>query len=300
MNSTDLYAMCQKVSAKINAFCPLALTQPVSVFGISAVHLETKYLNQWCFHQHQFDELNFILSGKATYCFENGEKTTIQANQWLLVPSGQSHRIFQADQNTLKVSVLFSFSKKENKYMHTYLENRMKRHTFFAGSTSERLMKNIYSICENVSAKDTIHQTLVWNDIVSLIFNVIGEIHSQKRAEAFTAPLPQTDDQRYIAAIQYIKDNCLRPVRVSEVATHCSISQKQLNRLFQNYLQCSVVQYIQQQRLSAAQKKLLSDNRPLYLVSNELGFCDEFYFSRFFTKMMKISPMHYREIHNTK
>ena len=47
-------------------------------------------------------------------------------------------------------------------------------------------------------------------------------------------------------------------------------------------------------------KQVINDDRPLYLVSQELGFCDEFYFSRFFTKMTNMSPSQYREINKEK
>lgn len=297
MSFEDLYPILQKAMDKLNGFRPPAFTQPVSLFGITAVYLNTQYLNQWCYHKHKFDELNFIFSGKAMYCFENGKQITISENEWILIPNGQSHRIFQADKKTLKISILFSFSHKENKNLYTYYENIIKGLAFLHGNISESFVENMNYICQNVFFRDVSHQVLAWNGIVSLIFGVVGKIHSQKKQEEPNY-LDPSDDQRYIRAVQFIKDNRFRPIHVPEVATHCNISQKQLNRLFQHHLQCSVVQFIQQQRLIAAQHMLLSDDRPLYLISSELGFCDEFYFSRFFQKMMKISPTQYRDIHN--
>lgn len=299
MNSTDLYAMAQKEIAKINIFRLPALTQPVSVFGISAVRLGKQYLNQWCFHKHQFDELNFILSGEATYCFENGKQVTVSEDGWILIPTGQSHRILDAAQNALKFSVLFTYPE-DSPHLNGSFASITAGSPFFTGTVSDSLMGNMSFIFQNVIHKDIFHRMAIWSNVVSMIFGITGEIHPRNVPEGADQRSPFPDDQRYLAAVQYIRDNCYRPVRVPEVATHCNLSQKQLNRLFRDQCQCSVIQYIQQQRLAAAQKELLANNRPLYLISNELGFCDEFYFSHFFTKMMKISPTQYREIHHVQ
>jgi AraC-like DNA-binding protein len=214
----------------------------------------------------------------------------------MLLPLNKSHRIIHARGDAVKITFLFSFDEKECGSMKTLFDCIVEKHSFIVGDTNDTHIFHIENICNTLREKTPISPMLCWNKTATLIFSVIQSIYVQNRTNiSYSSDLSEMwADSRYIAAKQFIHDNSMRHLTVSEVSEHCHISPKQLNRIFQKESGQTISQYIQEQRIEMMKKQLANDDRPLYLISYELGFCDEFYFSRFFTKMTNMSPSQYR------
>ncbi len=80
------------------------------------------------------------------------------------------------------------------------------------------------------------------------------------------------------------------------VADHLHIPLYRLNREYKQDTGITITQYIHSQILSKASIMLLLTKKTIKEISYELGFTDEFYFSRFFKKEMNYSPREYRLI----
>ena len=302
MNTTELCELVLANIQQINTFQPLNLTTPISIFTFSSINLSNKYIQRWDFHKHTYSELHFILKGEVDYQFENSESVTVSKNQWLLLPSEKSHRIISARNDAVKMTFLFSFDAKDCNNIKTLFEHIVDNRSFVTGSIDDMHISHIENICNTLREKTPLTPVLCWNETATLIFSVIQSIYVQYKTDALHSAYSSeiSTDPRYIAAKQFIKDNSIRPITVSEVSEHCHISPKQLNRIFKKESAQTISQYIQEQRMLMIKKYVANDDRPLYLVSQELGFCDEFYFSRFFTKMTNMSPSHYRDMNKGK
>ena len=302
MNTSELCELVLANIQQINTFQPLELTSPISIFTFSSIKLSDKYIQRWSLHKHTYNELHFILNGEVDYQFEHGESVTVSKNQWLLLPMEKSHRIMRARGEAVKMTLLFSFESDDCSNMKTLFEHIIQNRLYITGSIDEIHISHIESICSYLREKTTLSPMLCWSTSATLIFSVIQSTYAQHKSSlSSSAYLPDAStDPRFIAAKQFIKDNSMRPVTVSEASEHCHISPKQLNRIFKKESNQTISQYIQEQRIEMIKKQVINDDRPLYLVSQELGFCDELYFSRFFTKMTNMSPSQYREINKEK
>ncbi len=98
-----------------------------------------------------------------------------------------------------------------------------------------------------------------------------------------------------IAAINYIRTHLVASLTVSEIAEACLCSKSTLSALFKNEVGQSVAKYTDDLLLSEAQTLLLYSDKSIADISERLGFCDQFYFSRWFTKHFDISPLKYRK-----
>ncbi len=98
-----------------------------------------------------------------------------------------------------------------------------------------------------------------------------------------------------ISAINYIRTHLTASLSVSEIAEACLCSKSTLAALFKNEVGQSVAKYIDDLLLSEAQTLLLYSDKSIGNISERLGFCDQFYFSRWFTKRFSISPTKYRK-----
>ena len=95
-------------------------------------------------------------------------------------------------------------------------------------------------------------------------------------------------------AISYIRSHLTANLTVAEIAEAALCSKSTLSSLFKREVGQSVAKYIDDLLMSEAQTMLLYSERSIGEISERLGFCDQFYFSRLFVKRFGISPMHYR------
>lgn len=96
-------------------------------------------------------------------------------------------------------------------------------------------------------------------------------------------------------AIRYIKSNICATLTVKSVAEAALCSQSKLSALFRDEIGQSVSSYIEDILMSEAQTLLMYSDLTIGEISEKLGFCDQFYFSRRFRKRFSIPPKDYRK-----
>lgn len=96
-------------------------------------------------------------------------------------------------------------------------------------------------------------------------------------------------------ALRFIKENLTASLTVESVATAALCSRSTLSVMFKREIGVSVAKYIEDLIMSEAQNMLLYDRMSVGEVSERLGFCDQFYFSRRFTQRFSVSPNMYKK-----
>lgn len=101
-------------------------------------------------------------------------------------------------------------------------------------------------------------------------------------------------------AISYIRSHLTANLTVLEIAEASLCSKSTLSALFRKEVGQSVAKYIDDLLISEAQTMLLYSDRSIGAISERLGFCDQFYFSRWFAKRFGMSPKQYKRTLNKK
>lgn len=96
-------------------------------------------------------------------------------------------------------------------------------------------------------------------------------------------------------ALDYIKYNLSIKLSVKEMCEKLFISSSTLNYCFKKEIGKSVGQYIDELILKKAEMMLIKDNIAMSEISERLGFCDQFYFSRKFKEKYGETPSSYRK-----
>ena len=96
-------------------------------------------------------------------------------------------------------------------------------------------------------------------------------------------------------AVEYIKGHLSAKLSVQRVCRELFISKSTLNRCFQSELGRSVGDYIDMLVLEQAKTLLSTTVCSLSQISDRLGFCDQFYFSRKFKAAFGETPFEYRQ-----
>lgn len=106
------------------------------------------------------------------------------------------------------------------------------------------------------------------------------------------SPARETYEQIKMA----MREKFLQLRTLEEVARHCRVSEEYICRLFQRFDQVRPYQFLMRQRMYHA-ARLLSEPRLLVKqVARELGFADQYQFSRAFKRVFGIAPTGYQEL----
>lgn len=96
-------------------------------------------------------------------------------------------------------------------------------------------------------------------------------------------------------AIRYVDKNLRSGLSVSEIVSKLYVSESRLQKQFRREVGKPLGKYITDRLFFEAEKQLRESERSIKEISNELGFCDPFYFSRCFVQRHGVPPSLYRK-----
>lgn len=96
-------------------------------------------------------------------------------------------------------------------------------------------------------------------------------------------------------SINFMLENLVHKLKLDEIATEVGLSASHFSRLFLNRTGHSPIDYFIQLKIQRACRLLDNSGWMIADVAREMGFDDQFYFSRVFRKVMGMSPGVYRK-----
>lgn len=96
-------------------------------------------------------------------------------------------------------------------------------------------------------------------------------------------------------AIQYIENHLTEELTNERLAEICKLSRSHFIRKFQQSMDRTPAEYVQEKRIVSACHLLLLTTDSIETVAEQCGFGDRYYFTRVFTRRMGISPAAYRK-----
>jgi AraC-like DNA-binding protein len=96
-------------------------------------------------------------------------------------------------------------------------------------------------------------------------------------------------------SINFMLENLAQKLKLEEIAAETSLSASHYSRLFVNRTGHSPMDYFIQLKIQRACRLLDNSGWMIADVAREMGFDDQFYFSRVFRKVMGMSPGEYRK-----
>ena len=179
-----------------------------------------------------------------------------------------------------------SFTKEEIKLFEQYKTKKMAKIMFFAKIpfAVNRTMK----LRDWYLSEDTLKQTLLKGAIWEVVAAFAGKLR-----------LSDEDQGRYSELVRrtivYIREHLTACLTINAVANGVFCFPGTLTQAFRNELGVTIAQYIEDLVLQEAQWRLLDTEDTIGKISADLGFCDQFYFTRRFTKRFQITPREYRK-----
>ena len=100
--------------------------------------------------------------------------------------------------------------------------------------------------------------------------------------------------ERINQSIQFMKGHLREPLNIATLAALVNLSRSHYTTLFQRVTGYAPLHYLNHLRMQRAVELLNSTDLSIKQISEQLGFSDQFYFSRAFRKMHSHSPSEHR------
>lgn len=105
----------------------------------------------------------------------------------------------------------------------------------------------------------------------------------------------ETDVKERIArSIEFMKQHLREPLRIATLAAVVNLSRSHYTTLFRRVTGYAPLMYLNHLRMQRAVQLLNSSNLSIKAISEQLGFSEQFYFSRAFSKLHGHSPSEHR------
>jgi AraC-like DNA-binding protein len=223
--------------------------------------------------------LVYLTRGEAWFCDELGTNASIHAGQGFLLFPGVEHE----------------YSTNEN-------SDWDELHLFFEGSAfdlwcEQGLLDPACPVftCEPVE-RTTRQLQQVWleaNHPLDQILRLQGFL--MECGLVSTATRRDDPENQWLEhARRRLTETLDQPDGIEMIAKELGLSHQTFRKTFRRLQGCPAGRYRAFQTMEAAARRLLTESTPIKQISDELGFCDEFHFSRRFKLLMGSTPAAYR------
>ncbi len=123
--------------------------------------------------------------------------------------------------------------------------------------------------------------------VMSELYRTVYEFYKMTQQKSI---LPDADEQLLGEAMHYIRTHLRSNLTAKEVCEAVHSSRTKLHTVFTEGLHKSISGYMDELLMSEVQSLLMYTSLTVGQISERLGFCDQFYFSRWFKKHFFLSP----------
>lgn len=224
----------------------------------------------------QYSRLFFVKEGSFFITSPSGERLTLRPGYAYLVPVGYPYSYGTEDHA-------------DHFYFHIRLVDFGSIDALSRFKTPLCVPISVdYDALEAAMQSETLTSAIT---IDSIIYLAISEL-ARSRVGALDAP---SYSQAVTSAIEYISSHLSVELTLSEIADATYSSQSTLTSKFRHETGMSIGEYIDYLVMLRASRELIMTRRPISEISDSLGFCDQFYFSRRFKKKYGVSPREFRK-----
>ncbi len=233
-----------------------------------------------------FSSLYFIMNGKGSY---NGK--TIGKGYAFLMTNDSCSTFSSDDPNCLLMQIAFN------------------------GTHTKKLLNDLklFNLCyDNAVTVSSFNKLdMLYNELVSKFVKNVpldpAQILSQISAKSYfysmlscleNHQIAQLDTNRrklLVMAEEYMLSNFSQCISVDDVANHLHIDRRYLYKIFKQHSGISPKGYLNNIRISKACELLASDLYSVSDIAKNVGYSDQFQFSKFFKKQTGISPIEYKK-----
>ncbi|HWT73498.1 MAG TPA: AraC family transcriptional regulator [Mobilitalea sp.] len=265
-----------------------------TVFYVSKV----KMLGEGVYHDHDFAEMTYVLSGKGKYLIE-GKEYDVEAGDLVICNPGvkHTHIIINPKEPTIEfISGFTDFHFKNMAPNSIELSDK----SYILHTTAE-LKQEISKHCFTMIAEREGNQVgryfMFKTHLMQMLLLVMREIADVENTEQKGYNF-ETYNKNYAVnrIITYLNENYEHKISLEQIAHNMYLSPVYISKIFKEETGESPINYLIKIRLEKAKDILLnSDGGSIKNIANQVGYDDVYHFSKLFKKYYGISPLYYKK-----
>ena len=235
-------------------------------------------------HYHDKHELYILEKGFTRYLIGDNIYT-LEPFEMIFVPSGIFHKTSnEGKEKNERVLLTFEDGFLGEPYQRYIDELKNDNYIRIPPEKQHILKEIIYKI-----EREERHKSKDYEEIVKLLLCELLILISRYRIKEEKKVLDGSY-QLIKEAIKYISENYSQELSLQILAKKFALSTSHFSRLFKEITGIGINEYINNFRISIAEKKLSETNKSITEISNECGFNDSNYFATVFKKIKGITP----------
>lgn len=253
-------------------------------------------------HYHEYPEILYLIQGNLKIWLSD-KLYEVKKGELIVINSNETHRIVSvADESkyviikfTPKLLCTFQQTPGEIRYVLPFLAQTSNRPRVYSESFVRKTKINELII-------ETINE---WNDknvgyelaLKANVLKIIRYIISYLNEQGLTVKSYNGNNniQQIMSAIlEYINEN-FKTLSETDVANHFGVSYSYFSRSFKQIMNMSFKEYVNHLKINDAQKLLLTTDKSVAEIAEELGYSSPSHFINVFKKFKNCSPKQYKK-----
>lgn len=249
------------------------------------------------YHNHDFTEITFILSGKAQYCVE-GNIYSVKAGDLLICNSGINHNNIVVNEKEPTTEFFVGFTDFHFKNMPSNSFN-LKNGDYIL-HTDNKLRQELIKYCHAMLAENETNQVgkyfMIKANLIQFLLLIIRQnVEPSHHQESYHF---DSHFKSYAVnqIISYLDAHYSEKISLDGIAQNMYLSSVYISKIFKEETGESPISYLIKIRLEKAKEMLVSaDYDSIKKIANLVGYEDAYHFSKLFKKYYGVSPLHFRK-----
>lgn len=250
------------------------------------------------YHDHDYTELAYILSGKGKYLV-NGVEYDVEAGDLIICNPGvmHTHIVTNTKEPTIEFIAGFTNFHFKNMPPNTIMTKDGSCIINTTAQLKQDLMMHCYAmLAEKESCnlgKYFMFKTHLMQMLLLIMRDIVGDEDSGQKKCNF-----ESYNKNYAVKqiINYLNENYDQKISLEQIAHNMYLSPVYISKIFKEETGESPINYLIKIRLEKAREILVqSDYNSIKSIANQVGYEDVYHFSKLFKKYYGVSPLNYRK-----
>lgn len=229
--------------------------------------------------------LIYCIDGKGWVNLDNRE-LEMSRGYYAIIPADTPHQYGSDEEDPWSIYWMH-FKGKASQQIAGLLSKNHTQHTSFIHFSDDRirLFDTLYKTLEAGYSADNLGyiSMCLWHFLSSFCY-----------ADIFQIPINKEEKDAIDLSIDFMQENLHRSLTLQELAAEVHVSQSHYSALFKKKTGYPPLEYFNHIKIQKACQYLQFTNLQVKEIAYKLGINDPFYFSRFFSNIMGMSPLEYR------
>ncbi len=257
-----------------------------------------KMISEGVYHDHDFTELAYILSGKGKYLVE-GKEFEVEPGDLVVCNPGAKHTHIITSSKEPTIEFIAGFTDFHFKNMAPN-SIELKDGGCLVHMTAE-LKQEISMHCYAMIAERESNQIgryfMFKTHLMQMLLLVMRGISDVEKTDQKGCNFESYNKSYAVnRIINYLNENYEHKISLEQIAHNIYLSPVYISKIFKEETGESPINYLIKIRLEKAKDILLnSENGSIKSIANQVGYDDVYHFSKLFKKYYGVSPLYYKK-----